>query len=165
MSLHSAPAQSELLTSWKEIANYLGKGVRTVQRWEQQFGLPVRRPNEKAKGIIHATRGELDHWLAGRWSRRNPDEARTFVSDKPSLSDAVHTAILRSVELRDANRRLINEFARSLNTVFQGCQTLAQCPIPPHAAIEITEKQTNTTPSRYRRSVAVLARPEEVIHE
>ena len=61
--------QPELLTSWKEIANYLGKGVRTVQRWEQQFGLPVRRPNEKIKGIVHATRHELDRWLGEQWSQ------------------------------------------------------------------------------------------------
>jgi hypothetical protein len=33
---------SSTLTSWKEIGQYLGKGVRTVQRWEQQMGLPVR---------------------------------------------------------------------------------------------------------------------------
>jgi hypothetical protein len=26
---------SHTMTCWKEIARYLGKGVRTVQRWEQ----------------------------------------------------------------------------------------------------------------------------------
>jgi hypothetical protein len=31
-------------TSWKEIAKYLGKGVRTAQRWEHEAGLPIRRP-------------------------------------------------------------------------------------------------------------------------
>lgn len=31
------------LTSWRDIARYLGKGVRTVQRWEIESGLPVRR--------------------------------------------------------------------------------------------------------------------------
>jgi hypothetical protein len=130
MASHTAPAQSELLTSWKEIANYLGKGVRTVQRWEQQFGLPVRRPNEKAKGIVHATRDELDHWLAGHWSKRHVDEARASRSEAP-ISEAVQATIRRSVELRDTNRRLMDEFARSLNIVFRECQTLAQCLIPP----------------------------------
>lgn len=127
---HSAPAQSELLTSWKEIANYLGKGVRTVQRWEQQFGLPVRRPNEKAKGIVHATRGELDHWLSGHWSQRHVDEVRASHSEAP-LPEAMQATIRRSVELRDTNRRLMDEFARSLNIVFQECQTLAQCLVTP----------------------------------
>ena len=31
------------LDSWKEIAAYLGRGVRTVQRWEREEGLPVHR--------------------------------------------------------------------------------------------------------------------------
>jgi hypothetical protein len=130
MASHTAPAQSELLTSWKEIASYLGKGVRTVQRWEQQFGLPVRRPNEKAKGIVHATRGELDHWLVGHWSMRHMDAARASRSEAP-ISEAVQATIRRSVELRDTNRRLMDEFARSLNIVFQECQTLAQGLMPP----------------------------------
>lgn len=34
---------AQVFTSWKEIARYMGKGVRTVQRWEQDFGLPVRK--------------------------------------------------------------------------------------------------------------------------
>jgi transcriptional regulator with XRE-family HTH domain len=53
---------SAALSSWKEIAAYLGKGVRTVQRWEQQFSLPVRRPNEKSH-IIFAIPAEIDAWL------------------------------------------------------------------------------------------------------
>lgn len=37
------PGREELLDSWKEIATYLDKAVRTVQRWEKQEGLPVHR--------------------------------------------------------------------------------------------------------------------------
>jgi hypothetical protein len=59
-----------VFNSWKEIASYLGKGVRTVQRWEVQFGLPVQRPNIKNKGVVRASREELDHWVATRWSQR-----------------------------------------------------------------------------------------------
>lgn len=51
------------LTSWKEIAQYLGKGIRTVQRWEQNMGLPVRRPRERERGIVLATTDALDGWL------------------------------------------------------------------------------------------------------
>ena len=121
----TTPAQSELLTSWKDIANYLGKGVRTVQRWEQQFGLPVRRPIEKSRGIVHATRGELDRWLNADWSMRGTNGSR-ISNAEPTMSEAVRATIRRSVELRDTNRRLMTEFTRSLNIVFQGCQSLAQ---------------------------------------
>lgn len=54
---------SKLLSSWKEIAQYLGKGVRTVQRWEH-LGLPVHRPKEGPHVIIAYTH-EIDAWVAG----------------------------------------------------------------------------------------------------
>ena len=34
------------LNGWKEIANHLGKAVRTAQRWEQDLDLPVRPEEE-----------------------------------------------------------------------------------------------------------------------
>jgi hypothetical protein len=55
---------SKVLTSWKEIAQYFGKGVRTVQRWEAAFDLPVRRA---AAGRDHravlALTEDLDAWI------------------------------------------------------------------------------------------------------
>jgi len=53
----------EVLSGWKDIANYLGKGVRTVQRYEWELGLPVRRPAGKPRGSVIATRAELDAWV------------------------------------------------------------------------------------------------------
>ena len=37
---------TSILSGWKEIANHLGKGVRTVQRYELELALPVRRVRE-----------------------------------------------------------------------------------------------------------------------
>src|SRR5512133_1808800 len=54
---------SAVLSSWKEIASYLGKGVRTVQRWELEMALPVRRPKPKYRQIVLAFPEELNHWL------------------------------------------------------------------------------------------------------
>lgn len=51
-----------VLGSWKEIANYLGKGVRTVQRWERCSGLPIHRPSGTSKGVVLAFPAELDKW-------------------------------------------------------------------------------------------------------
>ena len=58
----------DVFTSWKEIAAYLGSGVRTVQRWEVKLGLPIQRPNAHRSGIVRASREELDKWVATRWS-------------------------------------------------------------------------------------------------
>ena len=51
-----------ILNGWKEIAQHLGRGVRTIQRWEA-FGLPVRRPNYKNRSAVVALSDELDEWL------------------------------------------------------------------------------------------------------
>ena len=51
------------LTSWKEIAHFFNKSVRTVQRWEQLFGLPVRRPDAHDHGIVVAFPHELAGWM------------------------------------------------------------------------------------------------------
>jgi hypothetical protein len=56
------PPQQPVLSSWKDIANYFGKGVRTVQRWERELGLPIRRPNGHANGIVLAYPHELRRW-------------------------------------------------------------------------------------------------------
>jgi hypothetical protein len=50
------------LNGWKEIAAYLGKSVRSVQRWESTLGLPVRRINTPDGHIVYANREEIDAW-------------------------------------------------------------------------------------------------------
>ena len=52
------------LSTWKEIAQYLGRGVRTVQRWEERLGLPVRRFDGKPRSAVMAIADELDAWVA-----------------------------------------------------------------------------------------------------
>ena len=52
-----------VLNGWKEIANYLGRGVRTVQRYEAQLSLPVKRVQGKSHSAVIALPKELDAWL------------------------------------------------------------------------------------------------------
>ena len=54
------------LDSWKEIADYLGKGVTTVRRWEKDEGLPVRRQEHLKRGSVVAYKEELDVWRDAR---------------------------------------------------------------------------------------------------
>ena len=53
------------LGSWKEIADYFGKGVRTVQRWEATLGLPVHRSADESGAVI-ADPNELERWARNR---------------------------------------------------------------------------------------------------
>ena len=58
--------ERRILNSWKEIASYLGRGVRTVQRWEAHLGLPVHRPSGRDHSAVLAFSTELDQWLDSR---------------------------------------------------------------------------------------------------
>jgi TolB-like protein/thioredoxin-like negative regulator of GroEL len=59
-------ASGHRLDSWKEIAAYLRRGARTVQRWEREEGLPVRRLQHDKLGSVYAFADELDAWFAQR---------------------------------------------------------------------------------------------------
>lgn len=54
---------TDRLDSWKEIASYVGRDVRTVIRWEQQGGLPVYRIPVGQRQAVYAYRHEIDAWL------------------------------------------------------------------------------------------------------
>ena len=62
----AGPEMASILTSWKEISQYLGKGVRTVQRWEREAGLPVRRRENHTRHGVLAITEELDEWARSR---------------------------------------------------------------------------------------------------
>lgn len=53
---------TDRLDSWKEIAAYLRREVRTVQLWEKQEGLPVHRHFHKRLGSVFGFRSEIDSW-------------------------------------------------------------------------------------------------------
>ena len=83
------------LTSWKEIAQHLGKGVRTVQRWEHE-GLPVRRPKAGQKGRVLAFPEEIDRWVRAEYMC--PDDQGG--SDVRGLHDAVDKLLAENESLR-----------------------------------------------------------------
>ena len=59
-------AAADRLDSWKEIASYLKRDVRTVQRWEKTEKLPVRRHLHEKQGTVYAFKSEIDAWSQGR---------------------------------------------------------------------------------------------------
>ena len=52
-----------MLSSWKEIAHFFGKGVRTVQRWEKTLNLPIRRPPGAPSNVVLARTSDLEAWM------------------------------------------------------------------------------------------------------
>ena len=66
------------LDSWKEIAVYLHRDVKTVQRWEKREGMPVHRHQHDRMGSVYAFSAELDAWVQSRRLRLQEEEkART----------------------------------------------------------------------------------------
>src|SRR5580698_2938624 len=75
-SLGSLPSEGPIedrLDSWKEIAAYLKRDVKTVQRWEKREGMPVHRHVHDNIGSVYASRTELDAWARGRNLRASED--------------------------------------------------------------------------------------------
>lgn len=104
-----------VLTSWKDIARYMGKGVRTVQRWEQDFGLPVRRPLGSNKKAVLARPRELDAWVAFRCGSRAEQSSLGLPLDIKArdrslmVLSSLNAKIETSRLLRDNNIMLMNE--------------------------------------------------------
>jgi tetratricopeptide (TPR) repeat protein len=92
------------LDSWKEIASYLGREVRTVIRWEKDRRLPVHRiPGGKGHGVF-ALRSEVDAWLQkGPAGRGNPAALAVlpFLNfdhpEKSEVSDAISQTIISTL--------------------------------------------------------------------
>ena len=103
--------EKPLLNSWKEIAAYLDRGVRTVQRWEQELGLPVRRITKSDRGPVFAYRAELDLWLAKCSKDSRPGvEVSGFL---PSVS-----------EKRKPRAGVLNEIRVSTESIKSGTEQL-----------------------------------------
>ena len=59
-------SERDRFDSWKEIAGYLNRSVRTVRRWEELEALPVHRLQHEKRGSVYAYRLELDAWRDSR---------------------------------------------------------------------------------------------------
>lgn len=66
LALMTRSPEEDRLESWKAIARYLGRSVRTVRRWEQQEALPVHRLMHQSQASVYAFRQELDDWRDAR---------------------------------------------------------------------------------------------------
>ena len=76
------PLPDDRLDSWKEIATYLNRGVRTVRRWEREEGLPVHRHLHRTHGSVYAYKGEIEAWRqptsTARFSAAGPRRRATL---------------------------------------------------------------------------------------
>lgn len=125
--------QSDLhpvLSGWKEIATHLGKGVRTVQRYERDLGLPVRRPAGHAAGSVVAMKSELEAWVYATPVRAAFRSTPLAPKTGPTEWGELMQNLQKMRELRNEMRALRSDLRSSLATL--------------RANIPVLQKWTNT---------------------
>src|SRR5215470_17310791 len=91
------PEREQRLEGWKQIAAYLKRDVRTVQRWEKTEQFPVRRQMHRKLASVLAFKDELDRWIDQRCSLQN---------------EKAGTTSLQAYELYFKGRQLFHQFRR-----------------------------------------------------
>lgn len=108
----------DLLNNWKEIASYLGRGTRTVQRWEEELGMPVRRIRGHSRSAVSALKSELDGWMKERSAgteNASDAQANGTVRNARALREMnkEHLKILH--EKRQQMRSLLRDLSKRLH--------------------------------------------------
>jgi CheY-like chemotaxis protein len=105
---------TRILNGWKEIAQFMGRGVRTVQRWEA-IGLPIRRPNARNRSAVVAFGNELEGWL----SRPEGD----LLHCAPIIADPLKGTFRYKILVVDANEQQLKTQAALLTNEGHEVQT------------------------------------------
>jgi len=160
-----------MVTSWKNIAAYLDRGVRTVQRWERTLGLPVHRMRGGQLAPVFAYEHEIDRWL--HQASAGPEQpsasiriSRTPLDRQPQWLTRFYDELRQSVsELERAVAS--NGFVRSENVTeaLLAIQRLVQTALAHDRAAQIqrrcryrrticADRSANRKPLSHRRSLA-----------
>src|ERR1700739_4595817 len=108
---YSGSRTLQALNSWKEIAAHLGLGGRTVQRYEREFGMPVRRLNGKSRSSVHAYPNELRSWLLLRTkcqmaTGEHCSDLQAMLYRYKTAAEEVHASVRENQRLREEARVL-----------------------------------------------------------
>jgi len=106
MNSQSQMQSGKLLSSWKEIATCLNRGVRTVQRWEHE-GLPIRRPAGAKTNVVIAVESDLRAWLE-QWQKKGSASGRASEVEQYAQRLAVVKQQIEQIGVRlsDLQQRL-----------------------------------------------------------
>jgi hypothetical protein len=143
-SSHHVSHADDILNSWKEIATYLNRGVRTVQRWEIDMGLPVRRPRGKGRSAVIAMRSELDAWTKACPIIHEEPKGQ-FISAPETRS--LNSLILQSQELQKTTHRLRLDLVSTVNATVENIRRIANLTLPPPAPWREPTSETSSAAS------------------
>jgi hypothetical protein len=117
-----------ILNSWREIAQYVGRGVRTVERWERKLGLPVHRPQGHLRSPVIAISTEIDEWLGN--GRLKKEQATGQVTSQLELKRII-VELRANTELLQRNRELmlqgLGELQKAITRVRELLKKFSKC--------------------------------------
>ena len=108
------PHSTDVLNSWKEIAVYLHRGIRTVQRWERDLDLPVHRIGKGKRSPVFAKTSELNFWLLTNEASTLPEIPHSHASPIPIKPGNTPISNLRDLRLnmRNLSKAVANNSVR-----------------------------------------------------
>lgn len=108
----------DVLECWKEISAYLNHDIRTVQRWERERGLPVRRIPGGEKPRVYAVKSELNAWRRTRGIHLGPTQGSDeTVAPPESVAVLPFLNLSASVEDQYFGDGLADEVITALSSV------------------------------------------------
>jgi len=105
---------SYLLSGWKRISNYLGKSVRTVQRYGRDLGLPTRRPAGRPRSSVAATKADIDAWVAASPMRESFQPTAAAARSPASPIAAIESRVAEIRRLGNEMLALRSEMTESV---------------------------------------------------
>ncbi len=112
--------QEPKLESWKEIAAYLQRDVKTAHRWEKTEGLPVHRHSHRSRSSVYAYAAEIDAWRAGR--RVAPEPVVVPLWKKPAFAAAMAMSLVMAGSLVRPQAAEAQGQTRTSVCAGQGCE-------------------------------------------
>lgn len=124
--LQKCPVANGILYTWKQISDYSGRGVRTLQRWERDFGFPVHRPDQRHKSAVVTTRREVDEWFRtrplkdshGTVKKRNP---QAIPKRARELTESAHRLEVEAKRLHNSSIQMNQRVSKALETARKKC--------------------------------------------
>jgi TolB-like protein len=98
------------LDSWKGIASFFARTIRTVQRWERTENLPIHRHLHRKIGTVYAFESELIAWRDSRCEYQDkPFPHQKMASRRLRLAVLPFTNPSTNPQLRHFENRLAHE--------------------------------------------------------
>lgn len=108
--------------SWKEIAAYFDRGVRTVQRWHSELHMPVHKVRATPRSPVFAYKAELDLWMQQNALRERSEYPYSIALERVHLSSSAEKAVTSLAKMAS----LIGKQRDQLNRLAEEVHSLAQ---------------------------------------